>query len=59
MGIGIIFLTDVTELAQLRWIGHVVRKRDERCPKMGWQARIQVKRPNGRPRHTWEGIKRM
>jgi len=47
MGLGIIILTEVTELSQIRWSRHVVRIRDERCPKMGWQARIQVKRPKG------------
>jgi hypothetical protein len=58
MGLGITFLTEVTELAQLRWFGHVVRIRDQRGPKMGWQARIQVKRPKGRTlaKKEWRGF---
>jgi hypothetical protein len=33
------------EFAQFRWFGYVVRMRDERDPKMAWQART---------RQTWE-----
>jgi hypothetical protein len=47
MGLGIIPLKGMTELAQLRWFGHL-RMGDERYPEMAWQARIQGKIPTGR-----------
>lgn len=48
------------ELAQLRRFGHNVRIGDERYPKMTWQARIQGKRPKGRPCQAWEeGIQKI
>jgi hypothetical protein len=55
MGLGIIPLKEIIELAQLRWFGHVVRIGDLRYTKMAWQARIQGKRPKGRPQETCEG----
>jgi hypothetical protein len=39
----------MTELAELRWFGNIVRMGYERDPKMVWQARTQGKRPKGRP----------
>jgi len=39
----------VTELAELRWFGSIVRIGDERYPKIAWQARTEGKRPKGRP----------
>ena len=41
MGLGIIPLKEIIELAQFRWFGHTVRMGDERYPKMAWQARTQ------------------
>ena len=51
MGLGIITVKEVRELAHFGWFGHV-RIGDEGCPKMVWQTRIQGKRPKGRPRQT-------
>jgi hypothetical protein len=60
MGLGIIPLKEMIELAQLRWFEHVVRMRDERYPKMIWQAAAHEKRPKGRPRQIWEeGIQKI
>lgn len=38
MWVGIIPFKEVTELAQLKWFGHV-RMGDERCSKMAWDTR--------------------
>jgi hypothetical protein len=47
-------------LAQLRLSGHVVRRGDEKYTKMARQARIQGKRPKGRPQQTWvEGVQKI
>jgi hypothetical protein len=60
MGLGIMHLKEMIRLAQVRWFGHVVGMGDERYHKMVWQARIQGKRPKGRPRQTWgEGIQKI
>jgi len=45
MRLGIIPFKEMTELTQFKWFGHIVRTRDEKCPKMAWQARMQRKRP--------------
>jgi len=39
----------MTELVVLKWFVNIVRRGDERYPKMAWQARTQRKRPKGRP----------
>jgi hypothetical protein len=58
MGLGIIFLTEVTELAQLRWFGHVVRIKDERCPKN--RLASQNTGEETQRKDTWEeGIERI
>jgi hypothetical protein len=41
MGLGIIPLKEITELAWLRWYGHVVRMGGERYPKIPCQARTE------------------
>jgi hypothetical protein len=50
MGLKIICLKEMIELAQLRLFGYVVRMGDEIYPKIGWQARTHGKKPKGRPR---------
>jgi len=46
----------MTELAKLRWDGHVVRMGDDK-PKIARQVRSQAKRPKERTRQTWvEGM---
>jgi hypothetical protein len=43
MGLGIIPLKEMTELAWLRWYGHIVRIGGERYPEIPCQARTQGK----------------
>jgi hypothetical protein len=43
MGLGIIPLKEMTELARLRWYGHDVRIGGKRYPKIPCQARTQGK----------------
>ena len=42
------------EINQLRWFGHVKRMDDNRIAKSVYSARVQGKRPRGRPRKKWE-----
>jgi hypothetical protein len=57
MRLGIIPLKEITQLAQQRWFGQVVRMGYEKYRKMAWQGRTQGKRLKRRPRQTWkEGI---
>jgi len=49
MGLGISPNKGMTELAELRWFGYIVRMGDERYTRMAWQAEMQGKRPKGRP----------
>jgi len=35
---------EVTELAQLKWFGHVVKMGDEKYSRMSWNTRTQGKR---------------
>jgi hypothetical protein len=49
---GVIPIKNLTELSQLRWVGHVVTTVGETYYKMAWQARTQGKRPKGRPYQT-------
>jgi len=48
MGLGIIPLKEMIELAQLSLFGFIVRIRDERYARIAWQARILGRRPKGR-----------
>jgi hypothetical protein len=59
MGLVVIPIKYVTELSQLRWVGHVVKSVDETYSKMAWRARTQGKRPKGRHRETSaEGVQK-
>jgi hypothetical protein len=42
------------EESQLRWKGHVLRMGEERIARKVFEAKVQGRRPVGRPRQTWE-----
>jgi hypothetical protein len=59
MGSAVIPIKNLTELSQLRWVGHVVTTVDETYYKMAWRARVQGKRPKGRPcQNSAEGVQK-
>lgn len=45
------------EKKQMTWFGHLIRMREDRLPKRALEARVEGRRPSGRPRKTWtDGI---
>ena len=47
-------VTEMIKERRLRWLGHVLRMRDDRFPKNALQWSTQGKRGRGRPRLTWQ-----
>ena len=43
-------IVDVMRQESLRWLGHMVRKRDEDCVKQVWRFEVEGSRGRGRPR---------
>ena len=41
----------------LRWLGHVVRKRDDDCFKQAWRFKVKGRKGRGKPRLAWESMK--
>ena len=46
----------VVRQGSLRWLAHVVRKRDDDCVKQAWRFEVEGSRERGRPRLTWKGM---
>ena len=38
----------------LRWLGHMVRKRDDDCVKQAWRFEVDGSRGKGKPRLAWK-----
>ena len=49
-------VVEVVRQGSLRWLGHVVRKRDEDCVKQAWRFEVEGSRERGRPRLSWKGM---
>ena len=47
---------EVVRQESLRWLGHVVRKRDDDCVKQALKFEVEGSRGRGRPRLTWKGM---
>ena len=47
---------EVVMQGSLRWLGHVVRKKDDDCVKQAWRFEVEGSRGRGRPRLTWKGM---
>lgn len=56
--VGIGKLTERIEKSKLRWFGHVKRMEENRIPRQMLEAKLEGKRPRGRPRTRWiESVK--
>ena len=49
-------IVEVVRQGSLRWLGHVVRKKDEDCIKQAWRFEDEGSRGMGRPRLAWKGM---
>lgn len=38
---------------RIRWLGHIIRMEDRRTPKAIYQAKVEGRRNQGRPRNRW------
>ena len=47
-------IVEVVRQGSLRWLGHVVRKRNDECVKQAWRFEVEGSRGRGRPRLTWK-----
>ena len=43
-------IVEVVRQGSLRWLKHVVSKRDENCVKQSWRFKVEGSRGTGRPR---------
>ena len=49
-------IIEVVRPGSLRWLGHVVRKRDDDCVKQAWRFEVEGSRGRGKPRLIWKGM---
>ena len=49
-------IVEVLRQGSLRWLGHVVRKRDDDCVKQAWRFEVKGSRGRGRPRLAWKSM---
>ena len=49
-------IVEVVRQGSLRWLEHVVRKRDEDCVKQAWRLEVEGSRGRRRPRLAWKGM---
>ena len=47
-------IVEVVRQGSLRWLGHVVRKKDDDCVKQAWRFEVEGSRGRARPRLTWK-----
>ena len=40
----------------MRWLGHVVRKRDDDCVVQAWRFEVEESRERGMPRLAWKNM---
>ena len=49
-------IIEVVRQGSLRWLGHVVRKRDDDSVKQTWMFVVEGSRGRGRPRLAWKNM---
>ena len=49
-------IVKVVRQGSLRWLGHVVRKKDDDCVKQGWRFEVEGGKGRERPNLTWKGM---
>ena len=49
-------IIEVVRQESLRWLGHVIRKRDEDCVKQAWRFEVEGSRERGKPRLARKNI---
>ena len=50
-------IVEVVRQESLRWLDHVVRKKDDDCVKQAWRFEVEGSRGRERPRLTWKEMK--
>ena len=47
---------EVVRQGSLRWLDHVVKKRDDDCVKQAWKFEVEGSRGRGMPRLAWKNM---
>jgi hypothetical protein len=49
-------IVEKIKIRRLRWVGHIMRKEEERIPKKVLNGSFHTTRPVGRPRTRWADV---
>ena len=49
-------IVEIVRQGSLRWLGHILRKGDDKCVKQAWNFTIEGSRGRGRMKRSWKSM---